>query len=682
MPKKTASDGRIYNACVPCQKRKIRCDGAKPACLNCDGRKVPCQYTVRKIRGPGRTKEHMRNLEMRLQRLESALPSGDDDSEPAESSNVPEPPEVPEGGTATSHHNSTATSPALLEMDTLEPVVEQTVTPAQSVSSKLNLLFFSNMAKLVAVVDELRKNIKHEGFPKIRFVEIFPEEFAPRIIADMSEAINQLYPVLTQNQLLKLFNQQFAAGVEDSGNPGRWAVVNIAIAMITQWKMAETSYHEFMPLAWAFFKNAFSVFPELIMRGKDIIACQGLLFMAMFLQGTGDMRTASHLLSATAQLSHMIGLSRRALHEKVELSKKDEYLQTFWNIYILDANEASKSGLSPSIDNHDISLPLPSEEISEEFAAVFVLGSSRKINATKCRAELAIIQSKMGRKLFSEASLQQDATTLSRVVIELSNELEAWRTGLPLEFQPSVNKTRHARLELRAVQIHLAYYHCVGRFGGIARRLRDGNSQSNFLEDSESRPRSIFLPGVCGAAARATIRQTCSVDTNPLTLIWRVICYPVAASITLLDEVLADPTGPYAKVDTRLLAEFVLFLEKLKVNDGCEIDEVLSGCSKFRDIAKAAIRRGDDDLPSGSAARTGYTGFGSEDQVKSLRERLSGQHDHMLLAQGLLGNMPLLCANASRVFSDILGVPEGSNGDFGLFVPKVLQPSTYNFHFT
>ncbi|KAH7133393.1 hypothetical protein B0J13DRAFT_100997 [Dactylonectria estremocensis] len=654
------------------------------------------------MRGPGRNKEYMRNLEVRLQRLESALPSSDA-GEPAESSSVlstpdistdspllaasldePAPPEVSEEGHAPSQHASAAPSPApLLEMDTLEPVVEQTVTPAQSVSSRLHLLFFSEMTKLMEVVNELRKNINHEGFPIVRFVELFPEELAPRIVADAFEAINQLYPVLTQNSLLELFSQHFASGVKSSAqDPGTWAVMNVAIAMITQWKMAETSHDEFMPLMWAFFKNSFSVFPELIIRGRDILACQGLLFMTMFLQGTGAMRTASQLLSATARLSYMVGLNRRALHDKVERSRKAEYMQTFWNIYILDANEAIKSGLPPSIDHHDVSLPLPSEQVSEEFVAVYVPGTSRKINATRCRAELATIQSKMQRQLCSEAFLQHDTATLSRAVIERSNELEAWRTSLPVELQPSVNKTRHAQLELRLVQIHLAYYHCVGKFGAIARRLRDGNPQFDFLDDSQNRPRAIFLPGVCGAAARATIRQTCSLGTHALTLIWRIICYPVAASITLLDEVLADPTGPYAKVDTRLLADFVQFLEKLRVKEGCEIEEVLSGCSKFRDIAKASIRRGDDTLSPGGAAHMGYTGFATENQVKSLRERLSGHYDHMLLAQGLLGNMPVLCADASSVFSDTLGVPEGSNGDFGRFVPKILQPSTYNFHFT
>ncbi|KAG6377046.1 hypothetical protein JVT61DRAFT_1095 [Boletus reticuloceps] len=50
---------RVYVACVQCRTRKIRCDGAKPACHNCTRRNKPsdpCVYDpVPKRRGPDRT---------------------------------------------------------------------------------------------------------------------------------------------------------------------------------------------------------------------------------------------------------------------------------------------------------------------------------------------------------------------------------------------------------------------------------------------------------------------------------------------------------------------------------------------------------------------------------------------------------------------------------------------------
>jgi hypothetical protein len=51
----------------------------------------------------------------------------------------------------------------------------------------------------------------------------------------------------------------------------------------------------------------------------------------------------------------------------------------------------------------------------------------------------------------------------------------------------------------------------------------------------------------------------------------------------------------------------------------------------------------------------------------------------MQLTQGLLTNMPVLCAKATAVFSD-MSTETGEDG-FGLLVPNVLKPSTFNFLF-
>lgn len=75
------------------------------------------------------------------------------------------------------------------------------------------------------------------------------------------------------------------------------------------------------------------------------------------------------------------------------------------------------------------------------------------------------------------------------------------------------------------------------------------------------------------------------------------MCYPLAASITLLADVLSDPMGRNAHLDFELISEFVQLLERLQVTEVCDVNEILAGCSKFRDIAQTFVLPKDNISP-------------------------------------------------------------------------------------
>ncbi|ORX57600.1 hypothetical protein DM01DRAFT_1406138 [Hesseltinella vesiculosa] len=62
---------RATQACLPCRKKKKRCDGLKPECRNCQEAEIPCEYAIGKRRGP--RKGYVQLLEDRLAMLESRL---------------------------------------------------------------------------------------------------------------------------------------------------------------------------------------------------------------------------------------------------------------------------------------------------------------------------------------------------------------------------------------------------------------------------------------------------------------------------------------------------------------------------------------------------------------------------------------------------------------------------------
>lgn len=70
----------------------------------------------------------------------------------------------------------------------------------------------------------------------------------------------------------------------------------------------------------------------------------------------------------------------------------------------------------------------------------------------------------------------------------------------------------------------------------------------------------------------------------------RFLPHPLCATITLLAEVLKNPSGPLAESDASLIESFVRFVERMKREDGCDLENFLAGVTVLEQIAMNAIR--------------------------------------------------------------------------------------------
>ncbi|THV48143.1 hypothetical protein BGAL_0265g00020 [Botrytis galanthina] len=63
---------RLPLACTACRRKKIRCSGEKPACVNCTRSKIPCVYKVTTKKATPRT-DYMAMLDKRIKRMETRI---------------------------------------------------------------------------------------------------------------------------------------------------------------------------------------------------------------------------------------------------------------------------------------------------------------------------------------------------------------------------------------------------------------------------------------------------------------------------------------------------------------------------------------------------------------------------------------------------------------------------------
>ena len=406
------------------------------------------------------------------------------------------------------------------------PEIEALETEARSSTQNVALLmkglsFLSKVDVLYENVQKVMSRINLGGYPSTVFTPLLPQTDDPGLVVHIIEDINTIYPSMTQETLAEIFNQQYASGGENSiQHPGRWVLLNSYMAMLLQWKVANSHRQDFATLEWAFLKNAYCVFSDVIIRGKDLLSCQGLVFLMMAMQGNADVWTSYHVLSAAARLAQFLGLNRRSVGKAIPTVEDEQSFHTFWLIYILDVSEALKSGLSPCIPLSEVCSELPDETPTDGIGCVSVTGMDRPLNVFSCRAKLAVIQAKIHQELFSELALQQSAADRFVAAETLHNDLEAWKNSLAFEIRPFSEDTAPDDLEPQIILLHFTYYSCIWKVVAAKKRLHSGHSSTNEDSQNSQSDNGARVPMACIDAARGTIRLLRYMDAESFTFLW------------------------------------------------------------------------------------------------------------------------------------------------------------------
>lgn len=96
----------------------------------------------------------------------------------------------------------------------------------------------------------------------------------------------------------------------------------------------------------------------LFLRNADLPAVQGLLGLAICVQGTPNAQALIMLAASAMRLSHSIRLHRNTTSGFTK-SQIEERRRTFWIPFILDADISLRVGRPPVQDMDDYNTPLP-----------------------------------------------------------------------------------------------------------------------------------------------------------------------------------------------------------------------------------------------------------------------------------------------------------------------------------
>lgn len=313
------------------------------------------------------------------------------------------------------------------------------------------------------------------------FIPLPPKSQVESMFEIAFDEINYVLPLFDAQVLNNLLQGHYADPVASPGkDPARWAMINSALAVAIQLRSAPNSRSEMTKLSWCFFKNAFSVYSAISLRGTSVLALEALLAMAIFMQGTNDTRTTSLLVCTAARLSLALGLHQESYVSGLDSATKERIRRAFWISFILDKDIPILTGSPSTYDDNVASLHFCDPIVTALSGIQFNPKTNLPSVLFRCRVELAAIAHIIQKDLRLELLSNQDQSSLQGVVGELDRRLEEWKENLPSDLRPGYITWPETPPMAREsiISLHFSYYQALITIYGFLAEFKQENSHN------------------------------------------------------------------------------------------------------------------------------------------------------------------------------------------------------------
>ena len=464
---------------------------------------------------------------------------------------------------------------------------------------------FPQMISNVSMDDNKWTNWKPEIFADLFSRPVFrplpPKQEALSLLKDYFENFNCMFPLFHQPTFMHLVERQYSE--DPYQGSGWWASLNVALAVAHRLRvMSNLVPQEEDEKAWAYLKNALSVFSELTMRNTDLLSVQALLGMALFMQGTPNPQPTNLLIANAIRLSHSIGLHKKGTGFNLNPIEIEQRKRVFWIAYMLDKDLSLRAGRPPIQDDDDMNVDLPDADPVDNIGNIPLADSKGKMNLFRVMCEFATIESKVYKRLYSTKATKRTVGELLQTIGELDQELDDWKDRIPIDFRPEHEiKASHTPLILHIVMLHFTYYNCLTTIHRMSVHHGYWTSRlSNYaiqgLNAKPLNPRIYSSAALCVSSARASISMLKYIPQGDFSCVWLILYFPVSSLVTLFGNVLQNPLDPRARSDTRLMSLVVTFLSMLgQEAESGGVHRMLGVCSEFERIAKVVIDKAEKE---------------------------------------------------------------------------------------
>ena len=276
------------------------------------------------------------------------------------------------------------------------------------------------------------------------------------LIQDFFDYFNSILPLFDQPSFVQCTKNLYSPTAPDDVGP--WAALNVALAL--SHRLRATSIQRRRQedqQASHYLRNAQSVIDQLSVRDTDLLGIQSLIGMTIFFQGTADLAPASILIATAVRLAHRLGIHREQNYEGLDPREALQRRRVFWLVYFLDKDISFAILQPPILHDDDFDTELPSSEPD-----LMTFDGTSGINFLRLRVEMALIQQKVYRNLYSLQSSKQTGDERLLHMWEMDGLLRDWKRKIPAAFQPEALVTSLDRPAIvHLVILHMTYFNCI-----------------------------------------------------------------------------------------------------------------------------------------------------------------------------------------------------------------------------
>lgn len=159
-------------------------------------------------------------------------------------------------------------------------------------------------------VDALRGNLV-QRLPRMQTFMVLPPTYEIfSMVETYLDDMNAFLPIFHPPSLRMLCRRGMMKS--DKPDPLWWTCINVIIATTMQSRSTDDGFQKVSEFSWAFFKNAFSVYDDIITSEPSILALQVLLAMTAYLGRTTDLRMAMLLSATCVHMARQLGLDKES----------------------------------------------------------------------------------------------------------------------------------------------------------------------------------------------------------------------------------------------------------------------------------------------------------------------------------------------------------------------------------
>lgn len=395
-------------------------------------------------------------------------------------------------------------------------VQQDTPSPAQIISK------FSDFTQdIVMGYQWIRAHENRGAYDSRVFARLPTYQQVYSLIEPIVESLQHHGAAINLESFKNLIDEQYAAGPDSyADNPARWAIINsfFGTAMLTR---STTDFlKEITPTAWNYFKNAFQVFPELITKGQDVLACEALLSMAMFAHCTADAQLTSQITAAATRLVQTLGLHRRKFYLSLDPIAAQRHRRVFWVAYILDVDAVEKYDLSPSLAAEEMAVTFENNGSTLDSISS---GKVDSLSLLRWRAELAVIQRQIHERLNPARIHHMKDNELLETVRSMDQQLEVWKRSIP-EWIWKIQHDDESDFALSIAHLHCTFHNSASRVHMAILRLRFSErspiDQTLSLEKSSIEVEIQKAWTTCAVSARNMIEVVANLTSQPFFQLW------------------------------------------------------------------------------------------------------------------------------------------------------------------